>query len=157
VITLRYENVPHFCFTCGRIGHGAMKCEEGELVDQGTRFGQELRASPPRRVQQISAKQLITRVSRSLFQVGAHTPVPVATSSQAESVAQNRDDKDATSQRADLYQEHQDENRNAEGFQKFIFTELVDSVKEMNVDCKLAKASGQGERACVLRYKHDNG
>jgi hypothetical protein len=29
-IMVRYENVPHFYFTCGRIGHAAMNCEEGD-------------------------------------------------------------------------------------------------------------------------------
>jgi hypothetical protein len=117
VITLRYENVPHFYFTCGCIGHAAMNCEEGEPMDQDIRFGEELRASPPRRVQQISTKQFTTRVSRSLFQVGARTLMQVAVSSQVESAAQDRDDKEATSHRNNLDQEHQDENQSVEGFQ----------------------------------------
>jgi hypothetical protein len=28
-IALRYKNVPHFCFSCGRIGHAAANCKEG--------------------------------------------------------------------------------------------------------------------------------
>jgi hypothetical protein len=27
VINLRYENVPHFCFTWGRMGHAVVNCE----------------------------------------------------------------------------------------------------------------------------------
>jgi hypothetical protein len=48
-IMLKYENVPHFCFVCGRMGHAAANCEESVVEDQGIKFGEELRASPPRR------------------------------------------------------------------------------------------------------------
>jgi hypothetical protein len=68
-ITLRYENVPHFCFSCGRIGHVVLSCEEEENVDQGVRFGEELRPSPPKRVRDISVKPMASRVARPLFQV----------------------------------------------------------------------------------------
>jgi hypothetical protein len=39
-IILRYENVPHFCFTCGRVGHAAANCEEGKLEDHSIKFGE---------------------------------------------------------------------------------------------------------------------
>jgi hypothetical protein len=71
LIVLRYENVPHFCFTCGRIGHAAMNCEEEEPEDQGIKFGEELRASPPRRVREIMVRQVVPRVVKPLFQTGA--------------------------------------------------------------------------------------
>jgi hypothetical protein len=47
VISLRYENVPHFCFHCGCTGHAAVNYEQGEPEDRGVRFGEELCASPP--------------------------------------------------------------------------------------------------------------
>jgi hypothetical protein len=53
-ITLMYENVPHLCFSCGCIGHAAMNYEEASSEEQGIRYGEELRASPPRRVKAIS-------------------------------------------------------------------------------------------------------
>jgi hypothetical protein len=60
-ITVRYENVPHFCFTCGRLGHAAMNCVEGEAEDSGIKFGEELSASPPRRTRDLTIRQ-VTRV-----------------------------------------------------------------------------------------------
>ncbi|KAK3141904.1 hypothetical protein QOZ80_4BG0339680 [Eleusine coracana subsp. coracana] len=59
-ITLRYENVPHFCFACGRIGHAKMNCEEEADEDLGIRFSEELRASPPRRQREIRTKATTT-------------------------------------------------------------------------------------------------
>jgi hypothetical protein len=52
-ITLMYENVPHLCFSCGCIGHAAMNYEEASSEEQGIHYGEELRASPPRRVKAI--------------------------------------------------------------------------------------------------------
>jgi hypothetical protein len=70
-IMLRYENVPHFCFSCGKIGHAAPNCEEEDSAEQGIRFGEELRASPPRRAKEILIKPVAPRTMRSLFQMMA--------------------------------------------------------------------------------------
>jgi hypothetical protein len=32
-IMARYENIPHFCFTCGGIGHAALNCEQEEIEE----------------------------------------------------------------------------------------------------------------------------
>jgi hypothetical protein len=53
VIALKYENVPHFCFSCGRIGHAATNCEDNSET-HGMVYGEELRASPPRRTKEIT-------------------------------------------------------------------------------------------------------
>lgn len=42
---VKYENVPLFCFSCGRIGHAERECREG-LSANRPRFGKDLRASP---------------------------------------------------------------------------------------------------------------
>jgi hypothetical protein len=71
VITLRYENVPLFCFAYGRMGH-AVNCEdEVQLDDQCIKFGEELRASPPKRAKEIMVKQVAASMVKPLFQVGA--------------------------------------------------------------------------------------
>jgi hypothetical protein len=31
VVPIRYENVPFFCFICGRIGHLDKECSDGEV------------------------------------------------------------------------------------------------------------------------------
>jgi hypothetical protein len=69
LINLRYKNVTHICFSCGRIGHGAPNCKEDLNEEHGVRFGEELRASPPKRIRDINAKPVASRVIRLLFQV----------------------------------------------------------------------------------------
>jgi hypothetical protein len=68
MITLRYENVSHLYFSCGRIGHVAVNCDDTVEV-QEVAYGEELRASPPRRTKEIMVKPSATRVARLLFQV----------------------------------------------------------------------------------------
>jgi hypothetical protein len=63
-ISIKYENVSHFCFSCGRIGHATANCEEEEVQHQGVRFGEDLKASPPRRVKEIAVQRLSSNVAR---------------------------------------------------------------------------------------------
>lgn len=45
----RYENVPHFCIWCGRIGHDKRECPEEVPEVGGMRFGKALRCSPQKK------------------------------------------------------------------------------------------------------------
>jgi hypothetical protein len=44
-VAIRYENVPFFCFICGRIGHSDKECLDSELGDGNLNFGAKLRPS----------------------------------------------------------------------------------------------------------------
>jgi hypothetical protein len=68
-ITLHYENVLHFYFICGHIGHTAMNYDDASEDDHEVKFGEELGMSSPRRVKEIMVCQIDTGVSRSLFPV----------------------------------------------------------------------------------------
>jgi hypothetical protein len=46
-VIVRYENVPHFYFGCGRLGHADTECPDVKIGEDSLRFGVELRASPP--------------------------------------------------------------------------------------------------------------
>jgi hypothetical protein len=82
-IMIHYEDVPHFCFVCGRMGHVALNCEEDGTGDGSVKFGEDLRASPPKRVREINMKQVSPRVVRPLFQAGIH--IRNASSSESQS------------------------------------------------------------------------
>jgi hypothetical protein len=71
-IAVRYENIPHFCFMCGRMGHAAMNCEEDDTEDHGIKYREELRASPPRRARELNIRQISPRVAKPLFQTIIH-------------------------------------------------------------------------------------
>jgi hypothetical protein len=47
---VRYENIPHFCFFCGCIGHAQRECSEEGAEMGDVRFGQNLRCSPQKKV-----------------------------------------------------------------------------------------------------------
>jgi hypothetical protein len=70
-IDVKYENFPHLCFSCVRLGHAAQICEGGPEL-QGIKFGQELRASLPKWVGEISIRQAASRAVQPLFQASLH-------------------------------------------------------------------------------------
>jgi hypothetical protein len=58
-----------WCKLCRlRLGHAAFNCDEGEAEDGSVKFGEELRASPPRRVRdQVTIKSTTPGVVKNLF------------------------------------------------------------------------------------------
>lgn len=66
-IAVKYENVPHFCFACGRIGHAEANCQDSTAKRAGIRYGEELRASPPnKRAREIVIKPVAPKAARPL-------------------------------------------------------------------------------------------
>jgi hypothetical protein len=82
LITLHYESIPHFYFACGCIGHAVLNCDDEAKEEQGVSFGEELLASPPKRVRDIALQPVSGSVVRSLFQVhglvGGHRSEPTS-------------------------------------------------------------------------------
>jgi hypothetical protein len=126
LIMLRYENVPHFCFSCGRLGHAAFNCDEGEAKDGSVKFGEELRASPPRRVREITIKSTTPGVVKNLFPSGIAGPRVQSTRSQPSSTGLGNKDYGMQS---GIKVEGQDAE--AEKLKEIISNELVHSVNDL--------------------------
>jgi hypothetical protein len=52
-VIIRYENVPHFCFGCRRLGHADREYPDVKIGEVILRFSVELRASPPKHTKQV--------------------------------------------------------------------------------------------------------
>lgn len=70
---VKYEDVPFFCFWCGRIGHSVRECPEEDLSADEVRFGIDLRASPFKRAvgRQIAIYKSVPAAKRGLNFAGA--------------------------------------------------------------------------------------
>jgi hypothetical protein len=121
-ITLRYENVPHLWFTCGRMGHAAMICVVVGSDTGHIQFGEELRVPPPRRTREIKVQQVAVRVIKPLFQVGDQKVESSSKGSQATPSKQH-----------------------IEGVNNIVANELVHSIKDMHV-VKPSQDSSRGEQ-----------
>jgi hypothetical protein len=97
VIKVRYENVPHFCCTCGCMGHAALNCEEEEADDHEIKFGEDLRASPPKRSREITVTQAVIRVVRPLSHAGVYSPRVVGSTKERRAGCSAQDEGTATS------------------------------------------------------------
>jgi len=47
--SVKYENIPDFCFDCGRIGHDKGECPDEGCGGDGNNFGKALRCSPQKK------------------------------------------------------------------------------------------------------------
>ena len=47
--SVKYENIPDFCFGCGRIGHDKDECPDEDCGGDGNNFGKALRCSPQKK------------------------------------------------------------------------------------------------------------
>jgi hypothetical protein len=136
-IMLRYENVPYFCFSCRMMGHAAANCEMGDAENQGICFGEELRASPPRRARDILVHALAPQVARPLFQL----VTPGANSSYDSQGSRNRTWVQGV--REDQSDGHSDRSRE-EVLEKSVpkvDLNLADGVKELNVSGKVGDST----------------
>jgi hypothetical protein len=69
-VIVRYENVPHFCFGCGRIVNADRDCHDVVVDEDCLSFGVELRASPPKRAKQVLMHGVPPSAARVLNFVG---------------------------------------------------------------------------------------
>jgi hypothetical protein len=136
-ILLRYENVPHFCFHCGRMGHATVNCGEGGSNEDGIHFGEELRASPPYRAREIFVQQASTHVVHQLFQAkGQGTSTPYrrhgvqGRNHGQEGLEQSSSEASTPCKMVDQHSRRDDARIN---------DELATGVKEMQVTCNSGK------------------
>jgi hypothetical protein len=69
-VIVRYENVPHFCFGYGRLGHADRECPDVNIGEDCLRFGVESRASPPKRSKQVMVCGALSMAARALNLAG---------------------------------------------------------------------------------------
>jgi hypothetical protein len=135
VIVLKYENVPHFCFLCGRIGHAATNCEDNSEA-HGVEFGEELKASPPMRTKEISVKTHGSRVARPLFQV---TDMPA----RGQYVADHTSGRGNTNMTGD--HSHRPVSKEEASKQDGTGKQFDNMMKELHDACNSAKASWEAQ------------
>jgi hypothetical protein len=127
--TLRYENVPHFYFSCGRLGHTAFNCNEGDAEDGSVKFGEELRASPPRRVREITIRSTTPGVVKNLFSTGSTVPRNYSTRIRPSSSGLSCKEQGVQS-----CTKEEGQGTEAGKLKEIISNELVHSVKDMQMD-----------------------
>lgn len=70
-VKVKYENLPNFCFNCGRMGHGVRDCIDGIFDSKNPRYGIWLRASPWKTVRKEEeveeGRKMLSPKARNLF------------------------------------------------------------------------------------------
>jgi hypothetical protein len=56
-VPIPYENVPFFCFICGKFGHSDKECVDGEVDDGAFNYGVDLRASSPKCLHKVRVQK----------------------------------------------------------------------------------------------------
>jgi hypothetical protein len=135
-IAVKYENVPHFCLSCGRLGHAAQICEEGEPESSGIKFAEELRASPPKQVREISIWQAASKVVRPLFQVGMHGSRMSTAGSEKKIIHDPKEIETSMSSNGRAMQNEGTANRGREGQISAEPSEIIRGINAMHVEEK---------------------
>ncbi|CAO2186116.1 unnamed protein product [Urochloa humidicola] len=141
VFSVRYENTPHHCFTCGRMGHAKEECPD-ELDGAGVIFPKSLRCSPQKwdagRTMSISSGE--PKAKRGLNFSGAQKTKVMAAAGSPNAQARSRS-ADATSKRRARDEEDSysgagasAQQEKASEYQEVVEENLAKGVENMVVD-----------------------
>jgi hypothetical protein len=152
VISMRYENVPHFCFNCECMGHATINCEEGEPEDHRVRFGGELRVSPPRCVREIVVEKVPSNVARPPFHGEGSKRMSPAQSFQAESTLNHWEHEEAQKMKAITFGQEQGGDPSKEGMNT-VMNDLAKGMEDLQMKCGSAsdgyETISRGGKECV--------
>lgn len=150
-ILVRYENVPHFCFKCGRIGHAAAKCKADIPDELGVRFSEELRASPIKRAREKTVRLGKAKAAKPLSFAGpqadwATTPVQATKTADASSGGATRKEemmgeakpKEDAQEEQDVIAKENTSSAQEKHIPQVISNELVNGISDMKVADKRA-------------------
>ena len=136
VFSVKYENIPHFCFGCGRIGHAQEECPDEGQTTGGVQFGKALRCSP----QKFGTGRSMTIPAEDS---GARRALNFSGDQQrrllAEAYSSNSRRGEGVNSNRRRYREGESpaSNPEEEKHESEIPVELVDGVKNMAVDSRI--------------------
>jgi hypothetical protein len=119
------------------MGHATINYEEGEPDDHGVRFGEELRASPPRRYREFVLQKATSSVARPLFHGEGSKRMSPARSFQAESTLDHQESEVALKMMT-IYSGHGQCVGLSKQVQDITTNDLAKSVKGLHLECRSA-------------------